>query len=123
MLLNTMLALIVRRRRRPRAVPGLLDLGTRLATVGDEDKEIQACESCHGAQGSGQAPAIPPLAGQYAQYIAFQMGMWQKGYRKNDANQQMANIANRLSPQDAEAIGLYFERLPQAGSSEKRNQP
>jgi cytochrome c553 len=107
----------------PQAVQGLLDLGTRLATVGDEDKEIQACESCHGAQGSGQAPAIPPLAGQYAHYIAFQMGMWQKGYRKNDANQQMANIANRLRPQDAEAIGLYFERLPQAGSSEKRSQP
>src|SRR5262249_18009751 len=77
----------------PPATPDLLALGTRLATIGDQEKEIQACESCHGPQGRGESPAIPPLAGQYAHYIAFQMQMWQKGYRKNDANQQMRNIA------------------------------
>lgn len=107
----------------PSVDPDLLALGTRLATVGDEEKEIQACESCHGAEGRGQAPAIPPLAGQYAHYIAFQMRMWQMGYRKNDANQQMANIARRLSPQDIQAIGLYFERLPQPDLGTKRGHP
>ena len=96
---------------RPAANPDLRALGKRLATVGDEQKTIQACESCHGLEGRGQSPAIPPLAGQYSHYIAFQMSMWQKGYRKNDANQQMANISGRLSPEDIEAIGLYFERL------------
>ena len=70
-----------------------------------------------------KAPAIPPLAGQYAHYIAFQMRMWQMGYRKNDANQQMANIARRLSPQDVEAIGLYFERLPQQDAAKSKRQP
>src|SRR4051794_5577684 len=97
----------------PVAEPNLLTLGTRLATMGDEEKHIQACEGCHGAQGRGEAPAIPPLAGQYAHYIAFQMQMWQKGYRRNDANQQMANIASKLSSKEIEAIGLYFERLTQ----------
>jgi cytochrome c553 len=96
----------------PVAEPNLLTRGTRLATVGDEERHIQACEGCHGPQGRGEAPAIPPLAGQYAHYIAFQMQMWRKGYRKNDANHQMANIAGRLSSKDIEAIGLYFERLP-----------
>jgi len=95
----------------PAASPDVLALGLRLASVGDAEKGVQACESCHGAGGRGQAPAIPPLTGQYAHYIQFQMHMWQKGYRKNDANQQMANIAAKLSAQDVEAIGLYFQRL------------
>jgi cytochrome c553 len=106
----------------PVAAPNLLTLGTRLATVGDEEKHIQACEGCHGPQGRGEAPAIPPLAGQYAHYIAFQMQMWQKGYRKNDANRQMANIASELSPQEIEAIGLYFERLPQPDPANRGGQ-
>jgi cytochrome c553 len=106
----------------PVAAPNLLTLGTQLATVGDEEKHIQACEGCHGPQGRGEAPAIPPLAVQYAHYIVFQMQMWQKGYRKNDANQQMANIASRLSPKEVEAIGLYFERLAQADLANKGRQ-
>jgi cytochrome c553 len=104
----------------PPATADLLALGTRLATVGDQEKEIQACESCHGPQGRGENPAIPPLASQYAHYIAFQMRMWQMGYRRNDASQQMTNIARRLSPQDIEAIGLYFERLPQPDPTKAR---
>jgi cytochrome c553 len=101
----------------------LLALGTRLATVGDEKEMIQACESCHGLKGRGEGPAIPPLAGQYAAYIALQMRMWQEGRRKNDANQQMTNIAKRLSAQDIQAIGLYFERIPQTDFAKNRRQP
>ena len=107
----------------PAADPDLLALGTRLATVGDEKKMIQACEGCHGLEGRGEAPAIPPLAGQYARYIAIQMKMWQEGSRKNDANQQMTNIAKRLSARDIQAIGLYFERLPQRDLAKKSRQP
>jgi len=107
----------------PPAAQDRLALGTRLATVGDEEKKIQACEGCHGAAGRGEGPAIPPLAGQYSQYIAFQMRMWQMGYRKNDANQQMGNIARRLSAKDIEAIGLYFERLPQKDLAKNKRQP
>jgi cytochrome c553 len=107
----------------PAAEPDLLALGTRLATVGDEKEMIQACESCHGLEGRGEAPAIPPLAGQYASYIALQMKMWQEGSRKNDANQQMTNIAKRLSARDIQAIGLYFERLPQPDLAKKSRQP
>ena len=107
----------------PAAEPDLMALGTRLVTVGDEKKMVQACEGCHGLEGRGEAPAIPPLAGQYASYIALQMKMWQEGHRKNDANQQMTNIAKRLSARDIQAIGLYFERLPQPDLAKKSRQP
>ena len=107
----------------PAAQSDLLALGARLATVGDDEKRIQACEGCHGPHGRGEAPAIPPLAGQYAHYIQFQMRMWQKGYRKNDANRQMANIAAKLGPKEVEALGLYFERFPQRRATNKWRQP
>jgi cytochrome c553 len=107
----------------PATEPDLLALGTRLATVGDENKMVQACESCHGLEGRGEGPAIPPLAGQYASYIALQMRMWQEGQRKNDASQQMTNIAKRLSAQDIQAIGLYFERIPQTDFAKNSRQP
>jgi len=107
----------------PPAAQHLLALGARLATVGDDEKKVQACEGCHGAAGRGEDPAIPSLAGQYAGYIGFQMRMWKMGYRKNDANQQMANIARRLSPQDIEAIGAYFERLPRKDSAKDKRRP
>ena len=107
----------------PAAEPDLLALGTRLATVGDEKQMIQACEGCHGLEGRGEDPAIPPLAGQYAAYIALQMRMWQEGHRKNDASQQMTNISKRLSAQDIQAIGLYFERISQTDFAKNRRHP
>jgi cytochrome c553 len=51
------------------------------------------------------------------------MKMWQEGHRKNDASQQMTNIAKRLSARDIQAIGVYFERLPQPGVAKKSGQP
>ena len=107
----------------PAAEPDLLALGTRLASVGDERKMVQACEGCHGLEGRGEDPAIPPLAGQYAAYIALQMRMWQEGHRKNDASQQMTNISKRLSAQDIQAIGLYFERSSQTDFTKNSRQP
>jgi cytochrome c553 len=107
----------------PAAETDLLALGTRLATVGDEKKMVQACEGCHGLEGRGEDPAIPPLAGQYAAYIALQMKMWQEGHRKNDASRQMTDISKRLSAQDIQAIGLYFEQISQRDFAKNSRQP
>lgn len=35
--------------------------GQALAAHGDESKQLQACSSCHGPNGMGLPPAIPPL--------------------------------------------------------------
>ena len=45
------------------------------------------------------------------------------GYRKNDPNQQMANIAKRLSDEDVNAIGVYFEQLPRQDARKPERQP
>jgi cytochrome c553 len=89
--------------------PALVDRGEQLAKIGDASKDLQSCNDCHGPGGAGEPPAIPYLAGQYAQYITSQLKMWQLGSRKNSAN-TMAYIAKRLGDQDVAAVAAYFQQ-------------
>jgi cytochrome c553 len=57
----------------------LVKRGEVLAKVGSAERQIQACDNCHGPGGAGEPPAIPSLAGQYANYIAFTLREWQHG--------------------------------------------
>ena len=69
--------------------------GRQLARVGDATKGIQACNNCHGPDGAGIPPAIPYLAGQYAQYVAFELQMWKRDFRKSSPD-AMVLIAKQL---------------------------
>jgi cytochrome c553 len=91
------------------ADPMLVKRGEQLAKIGDASKDLQSCNDCHGPGGAGEPPAIPYLAGQYAQYIASQLKMWQLGSRKSSPN-TMAYIAKRLDDQDVAAVGAYFQQ-------------
>jgi cytochrome c553 len=92
------------------ADPTLVRRGKQLATVGDAAKELQSCNNCHGPGGVGELPAIPYLAGQYAHYIAFQLTMWQRGFRNNSPD-AMADIAKRLDAQDIAALAAYYQQV------------
>jgi acyl carrier protein len=91
------------------ADPKLLERGQELAVRGSEREQIPACNACHGPAGVGEPPAIPYLAGQYARYIALNLTMWQRGYRKNSAG-GMAAVAEKLTPADIAAVAAYYER-------------
>jgi cytochrome c553 len=88
----------------------LRDKGERLATIGSETKDIPACNNCHGADGSGESPTIPYLAGQYGRYIALELQMWRRGFRKTSPD-AMALFAKRLDDQDTAAVAAYYEQL------------
>jgi cytochrome c553 len=90
--------------------PALVKRGEQLAKIGDASKDLQSCNDCHGPDGVGEPPAIPYLAGQYAQYIASQLKMWQLGSRKSGPN-TMAYIARRLGDQDVAAVAAYFQQV------------
>ena len=90
----------------------LISRGTTLATIGSLPERVQACQSCHGPNGEGQAPDVPRLAGQYGHYIVTQLDMWRRGYRKNDPGSQMKDPAHNLSTQDISAVAAYFAQLP-----------
>jgi cytochrome c553 len=92
------------------AQPMLVKRGAELAKVGDAAKDLQSCNSCHGPGGAGEPPAIPYLGGQYARYIAFQLTMWKRGFRKNSPD-AMADVAKRLNDQETAAVAAYFQQV------------
>ena len=95
------------------ADPTLVQRGEQLAKIGDASKNLQSCDDCHGPDGAGEPPALPYLAGQYAHYIAFQLKMWQLGFRKGGPN-AMEYIAKRLDDQEVAAVAAYFQQVRSA---------
>jgi cytochrome c553 len=85
--------------------------GHQLALEGAEAKHVQACNNCHGPEGSGVAFAAPALAGQLAPYLAAQLKSWQQGSRKNDAGSLMSSVASRLDDTDIEAVTAYYASI------------
>ena len=93
-----------------KADPALVERGRQLARVGDEAKALPSCNNCHGPGGTGEFPAIPYLAGQYADYTALQLKLWQGGSRKGSPG-GMAEIAKRLNDNDIAAVAAYYQQL------------
>jgi cytochrome c553 len=99
-----------------RADAALIEKGRQLAQVGSAAKGVPACNACHGPDGAGLPPAIPYLAGQYAQYIAFELQMWKRGLRKNSA-ESMAVFATQLDDQDIAAVAAFYQQVRAAADS------
>jgi cytochrome c553 len=101
----------------PFAAAGIAPGGTQLARghelahQGAEAVRVQACDNCHGPDGSGVPYSAPYLAGQSAAYLATQLKLWKQGTRKNDAGKLMASVAVRLDDADIAAVTAYYASL------------
>jgi cytochrome c553 len=95
----------------PAVTPEVLAHGRRLAEDGLPAADVTACNLCHGADGAGDPPLFPYLAGQYAPYTALQLQLWQQDRRRNDGLDVMRNLAKALSAEDIAAVALYYETL------------
>jgi cytochrome c553 len=103
---------------RPQVEPDVIERGRKIAQDGRPQSDLQACNLCHGRGGSGNPPAFPYLAGQYAPYTELQLQLWKQGIRQNDALDVMADIAMAMSDDDIHAVALYFEWLRPNGDAE-----
>lgn len=90
--------------------------GQQLAQEGDPAKGILGCGNCHGPNGEGMPPVMPYLAGQYAQYAAFTLRMWKRGFRKNSL-EMMAPIAKQLDDQEIAAVAAYYQQVRKPASA------
>jgi cytochrome c553 len=97
--------------RQPAVAPEVLARGRQIAEDGLPEAGVQACNLCHGADGAGNPPLFPYLAGQYAPYTALQLQLFKSGERANDGLGVMRAIADGLSDEDSRAVALYFEWL------------
>jgi cytochrome c553 len=96
----------------PRASPQVLERGMQLARAGDATHGLPACQSCHGERLTGVAPAVPGLLGLPYDYIAAQLGSWREHIRRAHAPDCMAQIAERLSPEDVAAVAAWLAAQP-----------
>lgn len=71
---------------------------------------IAPCGSCHGALDNKLGS--PWLEGQPAAYIKAQLQAFASGARRNDIDQQMRNIARRLSPEEIDEAAAYYSAQP-----------
>lgn len=123
-------------RRRLRFCPlfVLLLLNTSFFAHAEEGKaDYQACISCHGANGEGNAALNgPALAGQDAAYLARQLRHFKEGVRGGNPNDalgmQMRAMVMTLSGEEAiDRVASYLSSLPPpavevaAGDFNKRN--
>jgi cytochrome c553 len=95
----------------PRATDSQLARGRQLAQQGSEAERVQACDNCHGPDGSGVPRSAPYLAGQSADYLAAELQSWREGKRKNDAGKLMSSVVQRLNDADVSAVSAYFSSL------------
>lgn len=85
-----------------------LALGEKLALQGDATRKLPACSACHGRALTGVAPAIPGLLGLPRDYLKGQLGAWVNGQRRAHAPDCMADIAQRLTPDDVSAVAAWL---------------
>lgn len=94
----------------------LVERGRVLVTQGDPGRRLAACVDCHGQRMTGVLPNVPGLLGLPRDYINAQLGAWQNGKRRAHAPDCMAEVAQRLSSDDIQAISLWLSSQPVADS-------
>jgi cytochrome c553 len=89
-----------------------LSRGEQLVTRGDPALRVPACVACHGTALMGVAPALPALIGMPRDYLNAQLGAWRTGKRHAPGPDCMAQIAQRLAPQDISALSQWLAAQP-----------
>ena len=96
----------------PVASAALRDAGEALVRRGDPARGVPACNDCHGMQMTGLAPFVPGLLGLPRDYLNAQLGAWRSGQRRALPPDCMAQVAQRLSPEDIGAVSAWLAAQP-----------
>jgi len=86
--------------------------GQRLVRDGDPARDVPACQACHGERLTGVQPNTPGLLGLPRVYLMAQLGSWRVGTRRAAAPDCMHTVAERLSPQDIQAVSAWLAAQP-----------
>lgn len=101
----------------PQMPPAVLERGRVLVQQGDAARDIPACVQCHGQAMTGVQPFIPGLLGLPRDYLNSQLGAWKTGQRHAQAPDCMAQVAQKLTPEDVSAVSAWLsaQRVPGGG--------
>lgn len=96
----------------PNVSASMLEHGRVLVNSGDRSRNIPACAACHGQKLTGVLPSIPSLVGLPRDYLNAQFGAWKGGARKAAAPDCMAQISEKLTPEDVGAVSAWLASQP-----------
>jgi len=82
-----------------------------LYNLGDPSRGLEACATCHGADGLGVGAGNPPLAGQPAPYLAEQLRAWREGERYGDPLRAMTHVSRLLADEEVKGVAGYSSAL------------
>jgi cytochrome c553 len=86
----------------------VLARGRQLAVDGDRSLDLPACSTCHGTNLMGVMPAVPGLLGVSQYYLDAQLAAWKNGNRRAKQPDCMADLAQRLRPEDLGAVTAWL---------------
>ena len=97
------------------ADPDSVDKARRLYRGGDAERGLPACIACHGPTGAGN-PGVPypAIGGQHATYLASSLREYAADDDKRsntEMQNQMTTIAQRLTPDEIDALASYIQGL------------
>lgn len=95
-----------------RVAADVLQRGRALALQGDPQRGLPACTQCHGAALTGALPAVPGLLGLPLDYLNAQLGAWRTKQRRAHAPDCMAQVVDRLRPDDVAAVTHWLVTQP-----------
>lgn len=81
-----------------------------IVTTGAPMRNIAPCASCHG--GMGHSTAAAWIQGMPEVYLRDQLIAFRSGARRNDASQQMRNIARNMSDEEIAQAAKYYSLRP-----------
>lgn len=86
--------------------PKRVRAGETIFLQGISTENVVACQTCHGPQAEGNA-IIPRLAGQHAEYVVKQLGLFKSELRAEANAPIMHGVSNGLTFDQMEAVAAY----------------
>ncbi len=84
------------------------ELGMRIYRGGIVSKGVPACAGCHSPTGAGIPNKYPRVSGQFADYSVSQLKAFREDVRTNSPQNQMQDIAKRLTDTEIKAVADYM---------------
>jgi cytochrome c553 len=89
--------------------PELLAAGKKIYFEGNTKSGVPSCDGCHEEDGSGSAK-FPRVAGQHVDYVLEELKRYASG-KRNYGTKVMRTVAERLTPEEAEAVAQYMASM------------
>lgn len=90
-------------------VSGTRPVDAKLADKGKQIHSANGCAGCHGANGISPMPTAPRMAGQYAEYLTFQMQDYKDANKAIPASAMvMRSMLTPVSDDDVKALAAFY---------------